>query len=107
METGPANTSSPPVMAAEDETNTPLVPRDETAAILEQTFGEGDTISVDPDTNTDAAIGAAMCEKILESSVENTADDQDASTAADDYTGGPSRIDAAEGGHGKIPDCGH
>jgi hypothetical protein len=94
-------------MAAEDDTNTPLVPRDETAAILEQTFGDGDTISVDPDAITDTAIGAAMCGKILESSVEHTADDQDASTAADDYTGGPSRIDAAEGGHGKIPDRGH
>jgi hypothetical protein len=90
MDAGPTNTSAPPVMAAEDDTNNPLVPRDETAAILEQTFGDGDTISVDPEANLDAAIGAAMCEKILESSVDNTADEQDASTAADDYTGAPA-----------------
>jgi hypothetical protein len=75
-------------MAADDDTNIPLIPRDETAAILEQTLGDGDTISVNPESNTDAAIGAA--EKILESSVDKTVDDQDASTAAEDYTGAPA-----------------
>jgi hypothetical protein len=74
-------------MAADNNIINPLIPRDKTAAILEQTFGNGDTISVDPDNNTDAAIGLAMCEKILESSAEKTVDDHDASTAAVDYTG--------------------
>jgi hypothetical protein len=90
MDASSANPSAPPVMAADNDTNNPLIPRDETAAILEQTFGDSDTISVDPETNTDAAIGAAMCEKILESSVEKTVDNQDASTAAEDYTGAPA-----------------
>jgi hypothetical protein len=72
MDASPADPSAPSVMAADNNINNPLIPRDETAAILEQTFGNGDTISVDPDNNTDAAIGSAMCEKILESSVENS-----------------------------------
>jgi hypothetical protein len=92
MDASPDNPSAPPVMAADNDTYNPLIPRDEMAAILEQTFGNGDTISVNPDTNTDAAIGAAMCEKILESSVEKTVDDHDASTAAVDYTGAPPRL---------------
>jgi hypothetical protein len=77
-------------MAADNNIDKPLILRDEPAAILEQTFGDGDTISVDPDNNTDAAIGSEMCEKILESSVEKTVEDHDASTAAADYTGAPA-----------------
>ena len=79
-------------MAADNNGTNPLAPRDETAPIMEQTFGDGDTISVDPDNNADAAaiIGSEMCEKILESSADKTVEENDASSAADEYTGPPA-----------------
>ncbi len=91
-------------MAAENNNTNPLVPRDETARIMEQTFGDGDTISVDPDNNADAAaiIGSEMCEKIRR---------QDGGRARRLLGGGrihgaPSRLlNAAESGHGEIQDC--
>ncbi len=49
MDAGDNNTASSPVMATPTETANPLPLRDETAAILEETFGGGDTISVDPE----------------------------------------------------------
>jgi hypothetical protein len=66
MDASDNNTASSPVMATPAETANPLPLRDETAAILEQTFGGGDTISVDPegDAESAAGIGLKMCEKI-------------------------------------------
>jgi hypothetical protein len=80
------------VMATPAETATPLLPRDETAAILEQTFGDGDSISVDPEgeAGSAAGIGFNMCEKILESTTERTEDDHDSSAATEDYRGEPA-----------------
>jgi hypothetical protein len=96
-------------MAAENNNTNPLAPRDETARIMEQTFGDGDTISVDPDNNADAAaiIGSEMCEKILESSAD------DGGLARRLLGGGrihgaPScLLNATESGDGEIQDRGH
>jgi hypothetical protein len=82
-------------MATPDESNNPLIPRDETAAILDQTFGDGDSFSVDQegDSGAEVPIGSAMCEKILESTADRSQDENDtsvASAAADDYTGDPT-----------------
>ncbi len=66
MDASDTNTASSPVMATPAETVNPLIPRDETAAILEQTFGGGDSISADPEDEAGSAagIGLNMCEKI-------------------------------------------
>jgi len=79
-------------MATPAETADPLPPRDETAAILEETFGGGDTISVDPegDAESAAGIGLKMCEKILETTTERTEEDPDSSAATEDYRGEPA-----------------
>jgi hypothetical protein len=79
-------------MATPAETADPLIPRDETAAILEQTFGGGDSISVDPEGEAGSVtgIGFNMCEKILESTTERTEEDHDTSAATEDYRGEPA-----------------
>ncbi len=79
-------------MATPAETANPLIPRDETAAIPEQTFGGGDSISVHPEgeAGSAAGIGFNMCEKILESTTERTEDDHDSSAATEDYRGEPA-----------------
>jgi len=82
-------------MATTPADSTPLIPRDDAAAILDQTFGDGDSLSVDQEGNSEAEvpIGSAMCEKILESTADRSQDDNDtsvASAAADDYTGEPT-----------------
>jgi hypothetical protein len=94
MDASDNNTASSPVMATPTETVNPLPLREETAAILEQTFGDGDTISVDPEGDVDAepaaGIGLKMCEKILETTTERTEDDPDSSAATEDYRGEPA-----------------
>ncbi len=92
MDASDNNTASSPMMATPAETANPLPLRDETAAILEETFGGGDTISVDPEGEAEAAagIGLKMCEKILETTTERTEDDPDSSAATEDYRGEPA-----------------
>ncbi len=95
MDASADNPPSSPVMVTPADNNNPLIPRDETAAILDQTFGDGGTFSVDQegDSGTEVPIGSAMCEKILESTADRSQDENDtsvASAAADDYTGEPT-----------------
>jgi hypothetical protein len=95
MDASANNPSSSPVMATPADNNNPLIPQDETAAILDQTFGAGDSFSVDQegDSGAEVPIGSAMCEKILESTADRSQDENDTSVAsatADDYTGEPT-----------------
>jgi hypothetical protein len=95
MDASADNPPSLPVMATPADNNNPLIPRDETAAILDQTFGDGDSFSVDQegDSGAEVPIGSAMCEKILESTADRSQDENDtsvASAAANDYTGEPT-----------------